>query len=213
MNARSRQTICLGLLLVASVAGCTRATLPPPAPAPAPSAARADEPRAAEARKLDHALLHFQKGATLLESGKFNEAKTVFEGLRTTYPHVSVFHNNLGVVYKRLGLLNEAIASYRQAITIHPGYSEAYYNLAIALREQGRFREAEEAYRRAIDSAPDFRDAHYNLAVLYDLYLNEPEKAIEHYETYLVSGGEGREEVTIWIAALQKRAGRPQEAP
>jgi hypothetical protein len=49
--------------------------------------------------------------------------------------------------------------------------------------------------------------------VLYDLYLNEPEKAIEHYQTYLAAGGEGREEVTIWIAALEKRAGRAEAAP
>jgi len=137
----------------------------------------------------------------------------VFEGLRSTYPHVSVLHNNLGVVYKRLGLLDDAIASYRQAIAIHSAYAEAYYNLAIALREHGDFRDAEDAYQHAIDSSPDFRDAHYNLAVLYDLYLNEPEKAIAHYETYLASGGEGRAEVTIWIAALHKRAEQHKEGP
>jgi Flp pilus assembly protein TadD len=171
----------------------------------------ADESRAVEAKKLDQVLLHFQKGTTLVENEKFKEARMVFESLRTDYPHVSVFHNNLGVVYKRLGLLPEAVAAYQQAIKIQPQYPEAYYNLGLALREQGAFRQAEDAYRRALDSAPGFRDANYNLAVLYDLYLNEPEKAIKHYETYLASGGEGRDEVTIWIAALQKRVERPQE--
>jgi tetratricopeptide (TPR) repeat protein len=201
----------LWLLLVA-VTGCARATLPPPSPGPAP-AARADESRAAEAKKLDQVLLQFQKGTTLVEDGKFKEARTVFESLRTNYPHVSVFHNNLGVVYKRLGLLPDAVAAYQQAIKIQPRYPEAYYNLGLALREQGEFRQAEDAYRRALDAAPDFRDANYNLAVLYDLYLNEPEKAIKHYETYLESGGEGRDELTIWIAALQKRVEHPKETP
>jgi tetratricopeptide (TPR) repeat protein len=126
---------------------------------------------------------------------------------------VSVFHNNLGVVYKRLGLLPEAVTAYQQAIKIQPQYPEAYYNLALALREQGEFRQAEDAYHRALVADPDFRDANYNLAVLYDLYLNEPEKAIKHYETYLASGGEGRDEVTIWIAALQKRVEHPKETP
>ncbi|MBI3608207.1 MAG: tetratricopeptide repeat protein [Nitrospirae bacterium] len=209
MSARHRQIAGMLLALVAALVGCTRATLP--APLPGPAAARADEPRAAEGRKLDQVLLNFQKGITLVEHNKLKDAKVVFEALRTSYPHVSVFHNNLGVVDKRLGLLDEAIASYREAIAIQPAYPEAHYNLAIALREQGQFLQAEKAYRHAIESAPDFRDAHYNLAVLYDLYLNDPEKAIEHYRTYLASGGEGQEEVTIWIAALQKRAERAKE--
>ncbi len=210
MTTRSQQKIVLWLLLVAT-AGCTRAALPPPSSIPAATAARTDESPAAEAKRLDQVLLQFQKGTTLAESGKFKEARTVFESLRTNYPHVSVFHNNLGVVYKRLGLLPEAVAAYQQALKIQPHYPEAYYNLGLALREQGEFRQAEVAYRRALDSSPDFRDANYNLAVLYDLYLNEPEKAITHYETYLASGGEGRDEVTIWIAALQKRAERTKE--
>jgi tetratricopeptide (TPR) repeat protein len=210
MTARVHQTMLWVLLAV--VAGCTRATLPSPTPTPLPAVARADESRMAEAKNLDEVLLLFQKGTTLVENRKLKEARTVFERLRTDYPHVSVFHNNLGVVYKRLGLLPDAVAAYQQAIKIQPRYPEAYYNLGLALREQGEFRRAEDAYRRALDTAPDFRDANYNLAVLYDLYLNEPEKAIRHYETYLASGGEGRDEVTIWIAALQKRVERTKES-
>jgi tetratricopeptide (TPR) repeat protein len=212
MTACTRKPLNLLLVLVAALAGCTRVALPPPSPTPAPAAARPDS-RATEAKKLDQVLLHFQKGTTLVESGKLKEARAVFETLQTHYPHVSVFHNNLGVVYKRLGLLPEAVAAYQQAIKIQPQYPEANYNLGIALREQGEFRQAEDAYRRALVSAPDFHDATYNLAVLYDLYLNEPDKAIEHYQTYLAAEGEGRDEVTIWIAALHKRVERAKETP
>jgi tetratricopeptide (TPR) repeat protein len=213
MNVWSRKSMSLLLVLAAALGACTRATLPPPSPITAPAAARPDESRTSEANKLDQVLLQFQKGTTLVENGKLKEARAVFENLRTNYPHVSVFHNNLGVVYKRLGLLPEAVAAYQQAIKIQPQYPEAYYNLGIALREQGEFRQAEDAYRRAINSTPDFLDANYNLAVLYDLYLNEPDKAIERYQTYLAAGGEGRDEVSIWITALQKRVERAKETP
>jgi tetratricopeptide (TPR) repeat protein len=213
MNTGPGKPACLLLVLVAALAACTRATLPPPTSATTQPTARSEESRAAEAQKLDQVLLRFQKGTSLIENGKLKEARAAFESLRTSYPHVSVFHNNLGVVYKRLGLLPEAVAAYQQAIKIQPEYPEAYYNLGLALREQGEFRRAEDAYRRALSAAPNFRDAEFNLAVLYDLYLNEPNKAIEHYQTYLASGGEGQEEVAIWIAALQKRADRAKEAP
>ena len=212
MTARPAYLVVVLIVWLLVTSACTRATLPPPSATP-PRVARGDDSPTAEAKKLDQVLLQFQKGTTLAESGKFKEARKVFEELCTSYPHVSVFHNNLGVVYKRLGLLPEAVAAYEQAIKIQPQYPEAYYNLALAFREQGEFRQAEHAYRQALDVAPDFRDANYNLAVLYDLYLDEPQAAIEHYETYLTSGGEGRDEVTIWIAALQKRLERAKESP
>jgi Flp pilus assembly protein TadD len=158
-----------------------------------------------EDKKLDEVLLKFQRGILFLENGKHKEARTLFEGLRETYPNVGVFHNNLGVAYKRLGLMQQAQDAYRQAIEIQNSDPEPYYNLAIILREQGEFREAEEKYKAAIVLAPDFRDAHYNLAVLYDLYLNEPAQAIRHYQTYLGLGGENQEEIKIWIASLEKR--------
>ncbi|MFZ5876346.1 MAG: tetratricopeptide repeat protein [Nitrospirota bacterium] len=212
MSTGFRKPFSVLLVLVAALAACTRATLPP-TQSPTQTTARADESRAAEAQKLDQVLLRFQKGTSLIENGRLKEARAAFESLRTSYPHVSVFHNNLGVVYKRLGLLQDAVAAYQQAIKIQPQYPEAYYNLGLALREQGEFRQAEDAYRRALSAAPDFRDADFNLAVLYDLYLNEPDKAIEHYQTYLAAGGEGQEEVAIWIAALQKRVERAKETP
>jgi tetratricopeptide (TPR) repeat protein len=213
MNPYLRKPIKLLLVLVVALAACNRATLPPPTTTPTQTTARSDESRAAEAQKLDQVLLRFQKGTSLIENGRLKEARAAFESLRSSYPHVSVFHNNLGVVYKRLGLLPEAVAAYQQAIKIQPHYPEAFYNLGLALREQGEFRQAEDAYRRALSAAPDFRDADYNLAVLYDLYLDEPDKAIAHYQTYLASGGEGQEEVAIWIAALQKRVERAKETP
>lgn len=160
--------------------------------------------------RLDEVMHRFQKGIRLLETGKTEQAGTVFESLKKDHPGVSVFHLNLGVVYKRLGRLEDALKAYQEAIAIlgqNPGdgHAEAYYNLGIVLREQGNFKAAEEAYRDAIVLEPDFKDAHFNLAVLYDLYLNDPAKAIHHYQKQIDLTGGGNEEIQIWIAALQKR--------
>jgi len=160
--------------------------------------------------RLDAVIHQFQKGIRLLRQDKAKKAKTLFETLRNDHPGVSVFHLNLGVAYKRLGRLEDAMHAYRQAISIaqrNPGggYAEAYYNLAIVLREQGRFKDAETAYLRAITIDPDFQDAYFNLAVLYDLYLNEPAKAIHHYRKHIALRQGTDEEIDIWIAALEKR--------
>jgi tetratricopeptide (TPR) repeat protein len=191
--------------------GCIRASLPSPG-LPPPSSQNIPQPPP-ESKRLDEVLLKFQRGIQLLESGRVQESRALFEDLRNNNPNVSVFHNNLGVVYKRLGLLQQASESYQKAIEIHSGYPEPYYNLAIVLREKGEFQKAEEAYKKTISLAPDFRDAHYNLAVLYDLYLNNPVEAVQYYQNYLNLGGENQEEIRIWIAGLQKRMEKPGESP
>jgi len=168
--------------------------------------AQEDVRNAAPDPELDAVLLQFQKGIQLLESGKAAEARSLFEALRDRYPEVSVIYNNLGVTYKRLNLLEEAARSYQKAIALQGGgYAEAHYNLAIIFREQGAFRKAEAVYREVISLNPEFEDAHYNLAVLYDLYLDNPEEALQHYMKYMELVDGDHLEMELWVAALQKR--------
>jgi len=181
-----------------------------PTESPKPNDSKGPSKDPSKDPRLDLVIQQFQRGIRLLAQDKVQKAKTLFETLRNDYPGVSVFHSNLGVVYKRLGRFEDAMHAYRQAISIaaqSPGgdYAEAYYNLAIVLREQGLFKEAETAYLRALSIDPDFQDAHFNLAVLYDLYLNEPERGIHHYQRHLALKKGADEEISIWIAALEKR--------
>ncbi len=211
MNGLCKITGIFSLILWIVSSGCMRATLPSSTP---PSTLAQNTLQATpEDKKLDEVLLKFQRGILFLENDKHKEARTLFEELRETYPNVSVFHNNLGITYKRLGLMQQAQDAYRQAIEIHNSDPEPHYNLAIILREQGEFRKAEEEYKKAISLVPNFRDAHYNLAVLYDLYLNQPAEAVQHYQTYLDLGGENQEEIKIWIASLEKRIEDPRRTP
>jgi len=214
MNKRGYWIIgVLCLILGATSAGCIRSSSLPSVPSatvPSAPAVRNDLPRRPEP---DVALLQFKKGAQLLENGRNEEARLLFERLRNAYPKMGVVYMNLGVAYKRLGLLPEAISSYQRALEIERDDAEIYYNLAIALREQGEFQKAEAAYKTALVISPDFVDAHYNLAVLYDLYLNNPDDAIRHYQRFLELGGGDSKEIQIWISALQKRIDESRRSP
>ncbi len=219
-----RMSLPFFLLVIFVMSACVTTKRPPEQPVVLEKKAQPESPKPELSKKpskdprLDLVIQQFQRGIRFLAQDKVQKAKTLFETLRNDYPGVSVFHLNLGVVYKRLGRLEDAMHAYRQAISIAAqsssgDYAEAYYNLAIVLREQGLFKEAEAAYLRSLSINPDFQDAHFNLAVLYDLYLNEPTRGIHHYQRHLALKKEADEEINIWIAALEKRLkiekGRP----
>ena len=78
-------------------------------------------------------------------------------------------------------------------------------------RKLGKFAEAEAAYLRAIAAEPNYAPAHLNLGVLYDLYLAEPQKALEQFERYIEIAGENKQ-VAGWVIELRKRVGAPAPA-
>ena len=60
----------------------------------------------------------------------------------------------------------------------------AFNQLGIVYRKLGRFKEADDAYQRAVQIDPNYAIAYLNLGVLCDLYLQQPQRALEAYERY-----------------------------
>lgn len=161
----------------------------------------------------DQAAILFDRAIQSLELGQQDKAMDELRQVVSLAPNLSVPHNNLGILYKRKGLLDKAIEEYKQALRLKPDYTEAYNNLGIAYREKGMFKEAETAYREALMLKSDLVEAHYNLGVLYELYLNRPTEAIQHYKDYLRLGGPKTQEVELWISVLQQKLQPPQPSP
>ena len=51
-----------------------------------------------------------------------------------------------------------------------------------------------------------------NLGVLCDLYLRQPQRALEAYERYLTLAGTPDEKVSGWVTELKKRLGSEPRA-
>jgi len=119
---------------------------------------------------------------------------------------------NLGLLYLRDSRLPEAEAAFKAALGQKPTDVVAGNELGIALRRLGKFSEAEAAYQRTIAADPNYAPAHLNLGVLYDLYLAQPQKALEEFERYLEIAGENKQ-VAGWVVELRKRVGASAPAP
>ncbi len=149
----------------------------------------------------------FASAVRLLESDDAEAAVERLLQVTEAAPQVAAAHIDLGIAYGRLERWEDAEASLRRALEISPRHPVAHNELGIALRHQGRFDDARASYRDALAAAPGFHFAHRNLAILCDLFLGDVACALEHYERY-AEAVPNDEQVGIWIADLERRAGR-----
>lgn len=142
----------------------------------------------------------------MMKAGRASDAELEFKQLSSTYPGLSGPEANLGLLYLQRSKLPEAETAFKTALERNPANAIAANELGIVERRLGKFQEAEAAYQRTIAADPAYAPAYLNLGVLYDLYLGEPQKALEEFEHYVQLAGESKQ-VTGWMAELRKRIG------
>lgn len=81
-----------------------------------------------------------------------------------------------------------------------------HYNAGFIHDQNQQFDLALIEYEKALEAVPDDPDAHYNLAILYDEYLLDKRKAVEHYQAYLRFCSDARDamRVNYWIREAKK---------
>ena len=216
MSSWSNRFVSVSAL--ALLAACQSA--PPRAssrPVPDPHAAAA-ESGAASAAPPDaapvpvRAAQQYAEALDLMKSGRNTDAELEFQQLVAGYPQLTGPQLNLGLLYLRDSHLPEAEAAFKTALEHSPNNAVAGNELGIVERKLGKFTEAEAAYQRTIAADPNYAPAHLNLGVLYDLYLAQPQKAIDEFERYVEIAGESKQ-VTGWLAELRRRTGAPARVP
>jgi tetratricopeptide (TPR) repeat protein len=153
------------------------------------------------------AVQQFEQAVALMTSGDLAQAEQRLRTLAAAYPTYSGPLLNLGILHARAGQLEEAERAIREAITRNANNAAAFNQLGIVYRKLGRFKEADEAYTRAVQIDPDYALAYLNLGVLCDLYLQEPQRALEAYERYLSLAESPDAKVNGWVNELRKRIG------
>lgn len=150
----------------------------------------------------------FAQTLALQQSGEFAAALANWQGLVDLHPKFSGIWLNKGLVEKQLGQLEAAALSFTKAIDVNKDNQEAYNELAILRREQGDFAAAEVLYLQSIAVWPKHARSHKNLAILYDLYLQDFPKAMQHYSLYAQYAkldDAGKKQLKGWMLDLERR--------
>ncbi len=204
------QLILVQLLLIGCAGRPVAIVTSPKSPADDISDASAERPQAnpylqgrqtvpAEAQR------RFVQAQILIEKEEWQGALLELQALAESYPKLSGTCLNLALLHRQLGDAEQAELWFQRSIANNASNIGAYNEYGIFLREQGRFAEAEAIYLLALEQWEASADTHRNIGILYDLYVGEPQKALQHYYRYQVLSGETDREVAGWIADLERR--------
>lgn len=148
----------------------------------------------------------FDEAVALLNAGTYDRAIELLEKIAAQDPGVSAPYINLGIAYAATDKTEEAEAQFKKALELVPGHPVASNECGLLYREKGRFDEARAVYEQALAAHPNYYPIHRNLAILCDLYLNDLESAMAHYQVYSQAMPKD-DQVKLWIADLQARMG------
>ena len=159
----------------------------------------------AEAAPVDPAQLAYQAAVEALRNGDAEAALSELQRLSETVPTMPRLYTNLGLAHFRLEQFDAAELAFREAVLRDDDDAVAHNHIGILERRKGQFQQALQAYQRAIEIDVKYARAHLNLGILFDLYLQDLEKALAQYRVYQTLTNEQDKQVAGWIVDIERR--------
>jgi cellulose synthase operon protein C len=104
------------------------------------------------------------------------------------------------------------VAALQNTLQANPRQAGVFNQLGVAQRQQGQFEDARRSYETAITLAPNAPAPQLNLAILYDLYLNQPTRAVPLYQRCVELLPADATLINRWLAELKARKPAPTDA-
>ena len=187
--------------LLSTLAACS--SLPEPAPAPEP--AHAEQAAAPEPAAVDYNQQFYEQAVAALKKGDTELAIELLRKVSIDAPDKPYVFTNLGLAYFKLEQFEDAEKAFLQAVERDGRDAVAYNHLGILQRQKGQFDEARISYQRALDIDSGYALAHLNLGILFDIYLQDLEPALRHYQRYQALLSEENTQVAGWIVDIERR--------
>lgn len=201
--------ICLLAAALLGLGGC--AIVGPEVTAPGPGKpAAVPEPEPAVSADVKQT---YQAALAALAAGQYKQAESLLQRVSAREPGLSGPLANLAMAYERTNRASLAIKTMRRAIALNPRRADYHNVLGVWHRQQGEFKEARQAYEQALTLDPGYAPALLNLGILWDIYLQEPDKALTYYQRYQQLVPADTAMVTKWVADIQQRTRAAEQKP
>lgn len=148
---------------------------------------------------------NYEAGLAALKAGEIPFAIELLEQVSISAPELEHVFTNLGLAYFKQKNHDKAELAFQQAIKLNSNDAIAYNHLGIIKRLQGEFDSARKTYQKAIQINNKYASAHLNLGILYDIYLQDLEKALQQYKKYQALTSAESNSVGKWIVDIQRQ--------
>lgn len=205
MSIFNNKTLRLTLLLLLA-AGCSSAPKPVPQPEKEPvvEAAPAEEV-VVEEEPVDFNQQFYEEAVAELKAGETELALEILVQVSNDAPDKPRVFTNLGLAYFKLQQPDLAEQAFKQAVSRDNRDAVAHNHLGVLLRQKGQFESARDHYQRAIKINSSYASAHLNLGILFDIYLQDLERALQQYQKYQALVSQEDSTVKGWIVDIQRR--------
>jgi len=146
----------------------------------------------------------FDQALQLLQEEQYETAITLLNSVIEQEKRLTAPYINLAMAYRQTGNEKLAEENLLKALAIDQTQPVANNELGIIYRKQGRFTDAKKVYINALSEYPDYLPAIKNLGILCDIYMRDPQCALEQFEKYQQFAPEDKT-VKVWIADLKTR--------
>ena len=147
----------------------------------------------------------YKKALTLLNHDKLDAAKEIFQQLKSDRPELAGPYANLAIIALKNNEPEKALELVKLALTKNPNLAQALNLLAYLEQVSGEIKSAEKHYKEAIKNKNNYAIAHYNIALLYDVYLQDIESAIPHYERYMELINNEDKNTADWLEQIKRQ--------
>ncbi|MEJ2755848.1 MAG: tetratricopeptide repeat protein [Gammaproteobacteria bacterium] len=151
----------------------------------------------------------FQSGIDQMKAGDWSSAIKTWRALAKALPKASGVRLNLAISLSEQGDLRAARTELDAGIAANKRNVELYNWAGMIARRQGEFTQAEQYYQTGIDQWAGYPPLFLNLGILYEVYLNEKEKALKQYRVYQALQAKPDSQVSKWIVDLERRVSTP----
>ena len=140
----------------------------------------------------------------LMHNNNYPVAEAELRNLVAKNPEFTGAWANLGIIYSETNRLQDAEKALHKALNTDAPSAAVLARMAYVYKKQGRIDQAIMMYEKSLQIDPNYANAHYNVSILYDLYMQEAEKALAHLTKYLELVGSDKE-AEIWVQLLERK--------
>lgn len=145
----------------------------------------------------------YKNAIVALNNNELAKAEKLFISMSERQPNIAGSWANLALISIKEDNLAQAEVYAKTALEKNPNMPQALNLSGYLAQKKGAINIAKSYYLQAISHKSDYALAHYNLALVYDVYLQDIAKAIEHYQFYLAYNEQQDENTENWLEGLQ----------